>query len=123
ERMVSEEEDTVSLLRDTVRASTLPHLMLDDFGHISASLKVLRPYLRRAIAERRKGVNIFLYGDPGTGKSQLARVLAKDMNCELFEISNEDENCHPVDCKQRLLAFRAAQCVFNKRQALILFDE
>jgi len=123
ERMLTEEDDPVSLLRDTVSPCTPPHLTLEDFDHISASLKVLRPYLRRAIAERRRGVNVFLYGDPGTGKSQLARVLAKDMNCELFEISSEDENCHPIDGKQRLLAFRAAQCVFNKRKALILFDE
>ena len=123
ERMMNEEEDPVSLLRDTVRPCAASHLTREDFGHIDASLKVLQPYLRRAIAERRRGVNIFLYGDPGTGKSQLARVLAKDMNCELFEISSEDENCHPVDGKQRLLAYRAAQCVFGMRQALILFDE
>jgi SpoVK/Ycf46/Vps4 family AAA+-type ATPase len=123
ERMLTEEQDPVSLLRDTVRPCAAPHLTLEDFDHISASLKVLQPYLRRAIAERRRGVNIFLYGDPGTGKSQLARVLAKDMNCELFEISSEDGNCRPVDGKQRLLAFRAAQCVFSTRQALILFDE
>jgi len=123
ERMLTEEDDPISLLRDTVSPCTPPHLTLDDFDHISASLKVLRPYLRRAIAERRRGVNVFLYGDPGTGKSQLARVLAKDMDCELFEISSEDENSHPVDGKQRLLAFRAAQCVFSHRRALILFDE
>lgn len=34
-------------------------------------LSILRPYLKHALTTGRKGVNFFLYGDPGTGKTQL----------------------------------------------------
>ncbi|MEI2625956.1 MAG: AAA family ATPase [Giesbergeria sp.] len=46
-------------------------------------------YLRHAAATNRPGVNIFIHGAPGTGKSQLARILAQELGCELFEIASE----------------------------------
>lgn len=71
----------------------------------------------------RPGVNIFLHGAPGTGKSELARALAADIGCELFEVASEDADGGPVLGERRLRAFRAAQSFFSQRNALILFDE
>ena len=119
----SSDTDPVSLLRDTVVIAAPPELEISDFGQIAPSLSVLRPYLRQSIATGRKGVNIFLYGDPGTGKSQLAKVLAKELDCELFEVASEDGDGNPVNGERRLRAFRAAQSFFGQRRAIILFDE
>jgi transitional endoplasmic reticulum ATPase len=121
--MASSEADPVSLLRGTVSAAGLAQLNLGDFSHISSSLEILRPYLRRAATTGRRGVNIFLHGAPGTGKSQLARALADELGCELFEVASEDADGDPVNGERRLRAFRAAQSFFAKRQALIVFDE
>ena len=115
--------DPVSLLRDTVALGSPAQLSMADYGHITPSLSVLRPYLGRAIATGRKGVNVFLYGDPGTGKSQLAKALAQELDCELFEVASEDCDGDPVNGERRLRAFRAAQSFFSQRRALILFDE
>jgi SpoVK/Ycf46/Vps4 family AAA+-type ATPase len=71
----------------------------------------------------RKGVNIFLHGDPGTGKSQLAKALAEEIGCELFEVASENGDGDPVNGERRLRAFRAAQSFFAQRRAVILFDE
>lgn len=119
----SSEADPVSLLRDTVTPSAPAQLEIGDYGHIASSLTILQPYLRKSLASGRKGVNIFLHGDPGTGKSQLAKALAKNMECEIFEVASEDGDGDPVDGEQRLRAFRAAQCFFAQRRAIILFDE
>jgi len=121
--IASSDADPISLLRDTVVLSSPPQLGIADYGHIDSWLSVLHPYLKHSIASGRKGVNVFLHGDPGTGKSQLAKALAKELHCELFEVASEDSDGDPVDGNRRLRAFRAAQSFFAQRRVIILFDE
>jgi transitional endoplasmic reticulum ATPase len=123
DHILSSDTDPVSLLRGMVTPASPPELGMSDFEHIAPSLDVLRPYLQRALASGRKGVNVYVHGNPGTGKSQLARTLAAEMGCELFEVASEDAEGDPVSGKHRLRAFRAAQSFFSQRQALIVFDE
>lgn len=115
--------DPVTLLRGTVSPCSPAQLHLDDYDHIAPSISILRPYLKHAIDSGRKGVNIFLYGAPGTGKSELARVLAENLGYELFEVASEDTDGDAVSGERRLRAFRAAQSFFAQRQAMIVFDE
>lgn len=121
--MLSTRADLVDLLRGTLFSAGPAHLRLEDFAHLERELKILLPYLRKATASKRPGVNLFLHGAPGTGKSQLARVLADDLGYELYEIAREDDDGDPVQGERRLRAFRAAQSFFAKRKALIVFDE
>ena len=123
DHMLSSDADPSSLLRDTVALSAPAQLEIADFEHIAPSLVILRPYLKTAIATGRKGVNVFLHGNPGTGKSQLAKVLAKELSCELFEVASEDSDGDPINGEKRLRAFRAAQNFFSQRRAMIVFDE
>lgn len=121
--ILSLDADPIDLLREMVAPSKPAQLSLSDYDHIAPSLNVLRAYLKHAVSAKRKGVNIFLYGDPGTGKSQLAKVLAQELGCELFEVTSEDADGDAVNGERRLRAFRAAQSFFTQRQALIVFDE
>lgn len=123
DHIYSSDADPVVLLRDTVVPTEPPTLALNDYEHVNDFLAVLNPYLRLALAASRKGVNVFLHGDPGTGKSQLAKVLAHELGCELFEVASEDADGDPVAGDRRLRAFRAAQSFLAQRRALILFDE
>lgn len=121
--LLGDEADPLTLLRDTVSPSKPALLSLDDYQHIAPSLALLRPYLAQALATARAGVNIFVYGAPGTGKSELARAMAADLGCSLFEVASEDSDGDPVLGERRLRAYRAAQSFFGQRSALILFDE
>ncbi|NTV13130.1 MAG: hypothetical protein HGA96_04245 [Desulfobulbaceae bacterium] len=100
--------DPVTLLRNIVVPSSPTTLNFADFAHISPALKLLVPYIKQALATKRQGVNIFLHGLPGNGKSELSRLLAQEMASELYEVASEDDDGDPVGGEQRLRAFRAA---------------
>lgn len=121
--VVSTDDEPVTLLREVIKACPPAMLSLDDYKHIGTSLNILKPYLNKSINTRRKGVNIFIHGAPGTGKTELVKVIGEMMSCDLYEISSEDDDGEPIDGEKRLVAFRAAQSFLSKRKALILFDE
>ena len=123
DHLYSSDSDPVDLIRDTVVPSSPPLLVMADYSHVSEFLDVLRPYLKNAVASGRKGVNLFLHGPSGTGKSQLTKVLAQELGCELFEVASEDVDGDPILGASRLRAFSAAQSFLTQRRALILFDE
>ena len=123
DQMVSSDTDPIQLLRGKIQPAAPGHLALADYGHIEPTLDIVRPWLRHAQETQRRGVNLYVHGATGTGKTELARALAQDMGCELFEVASEDEDGHPVDAESRLRAFRAAQSFLAQRKALLLFDE
>jgi len=119
----SVDTDPITLLKESILLSTAPHLELIDYDHINKEINVLSLYLKKSITTDRMGVNAYIHGEPGTGKTQFIKVLAKELDTELFEVASEDENGNPIKPIERLRAFRAAQSILNKRKAIILFDE
>ncbi len=53
----------------------------------------------------------------------LSKLLARDMGCELFEVTTEDESKEPIGGRKRVKAHCAANSFFAKHRAIILFDE
>ncbi len=122
-RLIENDMQPTDWLKDMIVPSGPGHLDFDDYAHCAKSLQVLRPYLRQALDQGQSGVNVLLYGPPGTGKTQLAKLLAKDMGCELFEVTTEDEDEEPISGRKRIKALSATHSLFAQRQALVMFDE
>jgi transitional endoplasmic reticulum ATPase len=123
ERVMTEELEPTELIRDIVYRASPSSLTLSDYTHVGDFIEILCPYLRQAIDNRQAGVNVYLYGPPGTGKTELAKLLAREISCDLYEVTYEDRNAGIANSGERIKAYGAAQNFFAQRQVIILFDE
>ncbi|HBN14328.1 MAG TPA: AAA family ATPase [Pseudohongiella sp.] len=119
----SADAEPVYLLRDVLVPASPAKLQWQDYAHVVDLMSILQSYMANAVPRKLQGVNILIHGLPGTGKSQLARVLAQHLNRDLFEVAFADESGDPINGDRRLRAYRAAQCFFANRDVLLVFDE
>lgn len=99
-------------------------LSQSDYPHVETDARYLTALLENASRQRAAGVNILLYGAPGTGKTELARVLARDAGCELYEVDCLDKDGNSLTGKDRYRSLQVSQAFLRGRPgAVLLFDE
>lgn len=95
-----------------------------DFQHLSHEFRLVSDYLRGAFENRLAGVNILLYGLPGTGKTEFAKVLARSVGKKLYAVRNADVDGDSASVAQRLSSYRLCQrFLVRSRAGVVLFDE
>ena len=122
-RILREQGDIRALIKSYVVVSAKSQLRASDYQHLGNRLDHVKIYLEEALAQRRKGANILIYGRPGTGKTQFARVIASELGCELVEVSATNLAGDPVTPMRRTQGYRMAQSFFKQGKTLVLFDE
>ncbi len=135
ERLQLGEKLTQSLLRDNASVddflgdffSRSPKGVLapEDFPHVGEDYRVLYSYLRSAIEERRRGVNVLIHGRPGTGKTEFACMLARELDKKLFEVNDvEEEESGWGGETERFASYKVCQKFLGRsNDSLVLFDE
>ncbi len=111
------------LLKSCTEVAQVPSLQLDDFAHIAGMKEMMLTYLQKALKHHQKGVNLLIYGVPGTGKTEFAGLLAQALGISAYNITYMDSDGDVVEAEQRLNYSRLAQTLLNGKQALLIFDE
>jgi len=93
---------------------------ISNFKHMKKDLDLILPYLTETLSKNLKGVNILIHGKPGTGKTELARTIARFLNVTMYSVKSEDIEGEPVSGLIRLEYLKFAQQLLKKGNYLIL---
>ncbi len=131
-------EYDIELLMDRlIGKPVLPETEWEDFYHIGDEASYANRLIEGALASGAKGVNILIYGDTGTGKTEFCKVLSKRIGLPLYPIGTKEQEdsapesydsespIEPGSAELRLANLRLVEHLLSCRgsRALTLFDE
>lgn len=111
------------ILQGSVRRTGPPELTIADYGHLKEETRLLIEIMQKSRDLPGQSTNIFLHGPPGTGKTQLARVVAKETDIQLFELLSASPNGRPFPAAERLERLFLATKILSGPGKAILCDE
>ena len=102
DEFVTQPLNEYALLKSCTEIPQVPSLQLDDFAHIASMKEMMLTYLQQALKHHQKGVNLLIYGVPGTGKTEFAGLLAQALGISAYNITYMDSDGDVVKAEQRL---------------------
>ena len=95
-----------------------------DFAHVGPLLDTAFRHVQHACQSGAVGVNVLLHGPPGTGKTELGRLLAAAANAASFEVTTEDEEGDEPTRMERLRDYQLGQRLLGSvGGGVVIFDE
>ena len=115
-------ESIDEIFESTIKPCSETNLTLKNYAHVKEDMQILVSFLKNAIRKKQKGVNILLYGSAGTGKTELSKVIASELNLKLYEVAYADESGYANEL-QRIRSYCLAQNVLQAGSNLLMYDE
>jgi len=113
-----------ALFNDNFTPAKPARLSTHNYPHLVEDIALLKSYLSEALETKQVGVNVLIYGTPGSGKTEFVKMLAHEISRPLFEIATEDSDGTPIQCTNRFRSYRLSQHILARKTApsLILSD-
>ena len=97
-------------------------LKWNDFLHIK-NKDILEKILKNSLINNVKGVNILLYGEPGTGKTEFAKTLVNKVGAKLYGIGEGIDNILERDDSRYKQLMRTNILLSKEKNTCLLVDE
>jgi hypothetical protein len=105
ERLLEEHASVNELMRGFIEEAVASTLSLGDYSHLEADVELAAGYLASAIAKRTIGVNVLLYGMPGTGKTELARLVGTQVGAVVYQVRCVNDAREALSGKESLVCY------------------
>ena len=115
-------ESIDEIFQSAIKPCSETNLTLKNYAHVKEDMQILVSFLKNAIHKKQKGVNVLLYGSAGTGKTELSKVIASELNLKLYEVAYADESGYANEL-QRIKSYCLAQNVLSAGSNLLMYDE
>ncbi|MBF0901659.1 MAG: AAA family ATPase [Campylobacter concisus] len=115
-------ESMDEIFESAIKPCSKTNLTTKNYPHIKEDVKILLSFLKNATRKKQKGVNVLLYGSAGTGKTELSKVIASELNLKLYEVAYDDEYGYATE-DRRLRSYCLAQNVLSAGSNLLMYDE
>ena len=122
-QMMIPQSDTMNIFNTILKRPSKSALTIKDYCYMKQDIQEVSTYLKESILHHVKGVNILLYGMPGTGKTEISKIIAQSIETTLFELSYLDNDGEMKANNQRLNAYHLSQNIIQSSDTIILFDE
>lgn len=117
-------DDPLAYFRSRIVRSAPPRLTEVNYPHAGRDITVLRQFLANAALQRSIGVNVLIHGEPGSGKTEFARMLSASLGLDLYEVATAKRDGNLLDGNERYRAYRLGQALLGKsNRNILIFDE
>lgn len=99
-------------------------LTLKDYRHLEKEMDKVTKILSCSVKQKKKGVNILLYGDVGSGKSEGAKLIANTVKIPIYSVTDKTDGFKEAHRTVRLADVYSKQHLLGRSSgACLLFDE
>jgi SpoVK/Ycf46/Vps4 family AAA+-type ATPase len=112
--------DMAAVVLKPLSAAPKPGL---NWPHLEDRAKLLARLLVEALRSRATGINLLLYGAPGTGKTQFAKQLVDRVGATGFSVADADVDGDPANRFDRLSSLMLTQVFAPVAASVIVLDE
>ena len=97
-------------------------LTLENFEYLNPKLSQTATFLASALDEEKKGINILLFGSPGTGKTELSKAIASHVGASLYEAPVVEHTDRMTE-DRRVNLMKCMAMLKKKKHSVMLVDE
>lgn len=94
-----------------------------DWPHLQIRKELLLRLLANTLKHKEAGVNVLLYGAPGTGKSEFAKCLVVEAGAQGFSIRDTDDEQASASRPERLADLALSQVFAPAGKSILVLDE